>query len=102
MWKPFVKECDKGLVEGFIPPEPTYPFDYSHAWGGTPLYSVPKALTGLEIVEAGYKKIKLNPSLLGLENATVQVPTPYGMITVKQKKGMKAVYDIPKEIEVVF
>ncbi len=99
-WKQPVKDCTKGLAEGFIPPEPTYSFDHSHAWGGTPLYSVPKALTGLEILEAGYKKIKLNPSLLGLEEATTEIPTPYGMITVTQQGG-KVNYEIPNGIEVV-
>lgn len=99
-WKQPVKDCTKGLAEGFIPPEPTYSFDHSHAWGGTPLYSVPKALTGIEILEPGYKKIKLNPSLLGLEEATTEIPTPYGMITVTQQGG-KVNYEIPNGIEVV-
>lgn len=55
-WKAPIRDCQKGLVEGFIAPEPTYSFDHSHAWGGTPLYSLPKALLGLEIAEAGMKK----------------------------------------------
>ena len=37
-WKEPVRMCSKGLVEGFVMPEPTYSFDHSHAWGGTPLY----------------------------------------------------------------
>ena len=36
-WKSPTEECPKGLVEGFIAPEPSYSFDHSHAWGGTPL-----------------------------------------------------------------
>ncbi len=98
-WKQPVKDCTKGLAEGFIPPEPSYSFDHSHAWGGTPLYSVPKALTGIEILESGYRKIKLSPSLLGLEEATTEIPTPYGMITVTQHGG-EIHYDIPDGIEV--
>lgn len=97
-WKQPVKDCSKGLAEGFIPPEPSYSFDHSHAWGGTPLYSVPQALTGLEMLEPGYKKIKLNPSLLGLESAVTEIPTPYGMITVTQQKGREAEYSIPDGI----
>lgn len=98
-WKAPIKDCSKGLVEGFIAPEPTYSFDHSHAWGGTPLYSVPKALTGIEILEPGYKKISFNPSCLGLENAKVEIPTPYGMITCEiSKDGFK--YSAPEEIEV--
>lgn len=100
-WKQPVKDCSKGLAEGFIPPEPSYSFDHSHAWGGTPLYSVPQAVTGLEIIEPGYKKIRLNPSLIGLENAVVEIPTPYGMITVAQQKGGETEMKIPAEIEVI-
>ncbi len=100
-WKAPIKECSKGLVEGFIMPEPTYSFDHSHAWGGTPLYSLPKALLGLEIAEAGYKKIRLNPSLLGLSNAHVELPTPFGVLTVDMEKGKDAVISLPDGIEVV-
>ncbi len=97
-WRPIVKECSKGLAEGLIPPEPTYSFDHSHAWGGTALYSLPLALTGFEMVKAGFEEIKLNPSILSFENAQVQMPTPYGNIVVKLKKGEKPQCTVPKEI----
>jgi hypothetical protein len=29
-WKKALKDCPKGLPEGFYPPEPSYKFDYSH------------------------------------------------------------------------
>lgn len=100
-WKEPVKSCPKGLVEGFIAPEPTYSFDHSHAWGGTPLYSLPKALSGLEMLEPGYKKIRLSPNLLGLERAHVEIPTPYGMIAIDLEKGSEIKVNIPKGIEVI-
>lgn len=100
-WKQPVKECPKGLVEGFLPPEPAYEFDHSHAWGGTPLYSLPKALSGIEVLEPGFKKIKLSPKLLGLSEAKVRIPTPYGEIKIDLKKGENPKYFIPKEITVV-
>lgn len=99
-WKAPVKECSKGLTEGFIAPEPTYHFDHSHAWGGTPLYSLPKALTGIEILEAGYKTVSLSPSLLGLQFASVEIPTPYGIITVKQEKDRAPIITAPSEIKI--
>lgn len=98
-WKQAVEECDKGLVEGFFAPEPSYHFDHSHAWGGTPLCSLPRALTGISILEAGYKKIKFAPSLLGLESASVEIPTPYGMITCVMKQGCETRFAVPGEIE---
>ncbi|MBQ8210336.1 MAG: hypothetical protein IJZ35_07135 [Clostridia bacterium] len=99
MWKSHAKDCPKGLTEGFYPPEPTYSFDHSHAWGGTPLYSVPLALTGFKMIKAGFEEISLSPSLLGLEKADIQIPTPYGNITVSLEKGKETVYNIPEQIK---
>ncbi|MBO5338426.1 MAG: hypothetical protein J6A96_01850 [Clostridia bacterium] len=100
LWKKSIKECPKGLVEGFYLPEPTYKFDHSHAWGGTPLYSLPMALCGLEILEPGYKKIKLKPQLLDLDFAKIEIPTPYGIILVDiNKNGAKIT--APSEITIV-
>lgn len=86
-WREQHRICPKGLAEGFLPPEPTYRFDHSHAWGGTPLYSLPRALIGLEILEPGMRKIRLKPTLLGLEWARVELPTPHGTVTVEQRRG---------------
>ena len=101
LWKEPVRECPKGLAEGFYKPEPNYSFDHSHAWGGTPAYALPQALSGLEILEPGYKKIRLNPSLLGLEQAKVEIPTPYGMILLNMEAGEEPVIRIPEGIELV-
>ena len=97
-WKAPVLECSKGLVEGFVVPEPTYSFDHSHAWGGTPLYSLPKALMGLEILDAGMKRIALSPSLLGLEHAKVELLTPYGKVICEQCQNKEPKLIYPKEI----
>lgn len=100
-WKAPIKEYPYGLAEGFYKPEPGYIFDHSHAWGGTPAYALPLALSGIEILEPGYKKIRLNPSLLGLENAHVQIPTPYGMIELHLRKNSAPIINIPPEISCV-
>lgn len=101
LWREPVRTCPKGLPEGFYAPEPTYRFDHSHAWGGTPLYTLPMALTGLEICEPGFRAVRLAPSLLGLDSATVEIPTPYGTITVEQKKGEAPKISVPKEITIL-
>ena len=101
LWKNSIRECPKGLVEGFYPPEPTYKFDYSHAWGGTPLYSLPLALSGLEILEAGYKKIRLHPNLLSLDFAHIEIPTPYGIISIKNSRENGVKITVPDEITIV-
>lgn len=100
-WKTAYRQCPKGLQEGFIKPEPTYHFDYSHAWGGTPRYAVPLALSGLEILESGFKRIHLRPQLLGLDHATVEIPTPHGIIRIEQRQGCAPAIDCPEEIELI-
>lgn len=100
-WIEPVKECSKGLVEGFLKPEPTYSFDHSHAWGGTPLYSLPKALIGFEIIEPGMKTIRLNPSLLGLQSAKVELLTPYGKVICVLQDGEEPKITHPEEVNVV-
>ena len=99
-WKAPVLECPFGLVEGFHKPEEGYGFDHSHAWGGTPAYSLPQALTGLTVLEPGFKKISLDPSLIGLKYARVQIPTPFGMLEIVQKEGSAAELSVPDGIEV--
>ena len=100
-WKEPVLAFSKGLVEGFVAPEPTYHFDHSHAWGGTPLYSLPKAIMGLEILKPGMQKIALSPSLLGLQQAKAELLTPYGKVICELKNGAKPNISHPKEIEVI-
>ena len=101
-WKEPVRECGKGLTEGFVKPEPSYHFDHSHAWGGTPLYSLPKALLGLTILEPGMRKIRLAPSLLGLENAHVELLTPMGKLTCDLQEGKAPRLCCPSGLEVVW
>lgn len=99
-WKAPVRKCPKGLVEGFVAPEPTYHFDHSHAWGGTPLYSLPKALMGLEIEKPGMKELRLSPSLLGMDYAKTELLTPYGKVVLEMKKNKEPQITHPKEIAV--
>ena len=100
-WVEPVRSCPKGLVEGFVKPESTYQFDHSHAWGGTPLYSLPKALLGLEILEPGMKKISLSPALLGLKHAYCELLTPHGRITCSMIEGQAPRIICPDKISLV-
>ena len=100
-WIPVVEECDKGLAEGWIAPEESYSFDHSHAWGGTPAYQMPMAVTGLEILEAGMKKLKFTPNLYGLDYAHITIPTVYGDIVIDAKKGRRADITAPDITEII-
>lgn len=101
LWKEPVRAFEKGLPEGFYLPDETYTFDYSHGWGGSPAYALPQALSGLEIVEPGYKKIRLAPNLLGFEYADVQIPTPMGMIWLHMKAGEETQIELPEGVTLI-
>ena len=97
MWKKPVLECPKGLAEGFFRQE-NYGFDHSHGWGGTPLYHLPMVLSGLEILEPGYRRIRLNPDRLDFAHANVEIPTPYGYIRIEMAEGKDPVITVPEGI----
>lgn len=96
-WTRHVKVKDKGLPEGFYKPTPTYIFDFSHAWACSPYYSFIVAASGLEILEPGMRKIRLNMSNLRLKDVTYSIGTPFGFIKINNCK----VIEKPIEIEIV-
>ena len=98
-WQILVEECEKGMGEVWRKHE-GYGTDYSHGWGATPTYQLPIRLLGLEILEPGFKKIRINPNLYGLAWAEIKVPTPYGVIECSLKEGEIPELNIPEGIEV--
>ncbi len=96
-WKEPIRSCPKGLPEGFYK-QSDYPFDHSHGWGGTPLYALPMALSGLEILEPGMTRIRLDPDLLGFASATVEIPVPTGMVRIEMQEGEDPVITAPEGI----
>lgn len=96
-YESLINKCEKGLSEAWE----NMDCDYSHAWGAAPLYYLKKALSGFEIVEPGYKKIKLNPRLYDLDFADYEISTPYGKIEISHKKGDDVSIKCPKEITVI-
>lgn len=94
-YESLLEKCDKGLCEAWE----MFPSDCSHAWGGTPAYMLKKAICGFEMLEPGYKKIKIKPWIFDLDYIYVAFPTPYGLIEIRiNENGFT--YDAPKEIEV--
>ena len=52
------------------------------------------------MLEPGFQKIQLKPTLLGLSSATVEMLTPFGRIVCRQEAGRPPVVDVPKEIAI--
>lgn len=101
LWKPLAEECSKGLKEGWMAPEPSYSFDHSHAWGGTPCWQLPRLITGFEMLEPGFEKIRLRPCLYGLERAKIVMPTPKGRIVCRLERDKKPYLEIPDNINCI-
>ena len=95
-YKSLTDKCDKGLCEAWE----FVNGDMSHAWGGAPAYILKKALSGFEMIEPCYKKIKLEPNLFSLDFADFEIPTPYGPIKIKMDKREREIF-VPSEIELV-
>ena len=98
-WKAPVAECPKGLPEGFYKPTPTYGFDRSHAWAGTPAYALPLAVSGLKIIEPGFRRITLSPSSLGLDFVHIEIPTPFGPIRIRAFSSAPPEIEVPEGID---
>ena len=96
-YESLIEKCDKGLSEAWE----NMRCDYSHAWGAAPAYALKKALSGYEILEPRCKKIKLNPELYELENAEMEITTPFGKIEIILEKGKDVSVKAPKEITIV-
>lgn len=99
-WKILVEDCEKGLKEVWNDYE-GYGTDYSHGWGATPTYQLPSKILGIEILKPGFKKIKINPNLYGLEWADIKVPTPFGDICCRLEQDKEPIISAPAEIEVI-
>ncbi len=95
-YKSIIDKCEKGLGEAWE----YINCDCSHAWGGTPAYILKKALSGFEMIEPNYKKIKLSPNLFSLDFADFAISTPYGNIDIKLEKNKEPIIKAPKEITI--
>ena len=58
-----------------------------HGWASGPTAWLSQHVLGVEIVEPGYKTVKINPHLGNLEWVEGSVPTPFGDIKISHKKG---------------
>lgn len=86
--------CYKGLRHSFC-----------HGWASGPTAWLTEHVLGFEVLEAGCKKVKINPHLGDLTWVKGSLPTPYGVIEVEHKKGKNgkviSTVKAPNEIEIV-
>ena len=76
-----------------------------HGWASGPTAWLSRYVLGVEVVEPGFKKVRITPHLGNLKWVEGSFPTPYGVIQIKHTKGAdgKVVSDIqvPEGVELV-
>jgi hypothetical protein len=83
IWKQMLAE---GLTT--FPETAVEPRSDCHAWSASPMIEFLATVCGVEPAEAGFRKVKIEPRLGPLENASGKVPHPSGDIYVNlQRRG---------------
>ena len=75
-----------------------------HGWSAGPAAFLAERVLGIQILEAGCKKISINPQLGPLQWVRGSYPTPYGVVYVEvRREGDKMIKKVnaPKQIELV-
>lgn len=75
-----------------------------HGWSCGPVQFLTENALGVKFLEAGGKRIKIEPDLMGLKRVKGAVPTPYGLIKVEHElteSGIKTNYEVPDGVTVV-
>ncbi len=56
-----------------------------HGWASGPCPFLTRHVLGVQVIEAGCKKVKISPNLAGLEWVKGTYPTPYGVIEIEHR-----------------
>ncbi len=97
-YESLINKTEKGLCEAWE----YINCDCSHAWGGAPAYILKKAISGFEMLEPNYKKVKLTPNLYDLDFASFEISTPHGNIDIALEKGKEPIITAPNKIKILF
>jgi len=65
--------------------------DWNHAWGAAPANIIPRKLVGVEPLEPGCAKLRVQPQPAGLEEFEAEVPTIRGSVSVAWTQNQKTV-----------
>ena len=75
-----------------------------HGWASGPTAFLSAKIGGIEILEPGCRKVRVNPVLADLDWVEIEYPTPYGAIKVsahKENGETKVEISAPKEVEII-
>ena len=76
-----------------------------HGWASGPTAWLTEHVLGIKVVAPGSREIAIDPHLGDLEYAEGTYPTPYGVLTVKHRKGANGQIiteiEAPKEVKII-
>lgn len=76
-----------------------------HGWASGPTAWLSKCVLGIQILEPGFRKVKIVPQLGDLEWAKGTYPTPYGVIELEHRRlpdgSIQSSIHAPEQIEIV-
>lgn len=71
-----------------------------HGWASGPTSFLSQTVTGIEVLEPGFKKVRIRPNIGELKFIKTKYPTPFGMIEVEaDKTGAKII--VPDGVELI-
>ncbi|OFX36217.1 MAG: alpha-L-rhamnosidase [Bacteroidetes bacterium GWF2_42_66] len=78
---------------------------FCHGWASGPTSWLSQYVLGVNVLEPGCKKIKIEPHLGDLQWVEGTFPTPLGVVKIKHTKGVdgeiETTYTVPKGVKVV-
>ena len=119
-WEDFDLEWTRnaGRIDAFVPEGkkdihgdfgaycyPGFRHSFCHGWASGPTAWMSTHVLGVEILEAGCKRVRITPHLGRLQWAEGTFPTPYGQISIRHERradgSVKSSIKAPKGVKVV-
>ncbi|WP_269522596.1 alpha-L-rhamnosidase C-terminal domain-containing protein [Coraliomargarita parva] len=78
---------------------------HCHGWSAAPVYLLPWLFFGIEILEPGWKKIRLKPQLMDLDFVDASLCTPHGLLYIRLYKKpdgtLNVQFEAPESIQIL-
>ena len=84
---------------------PSYRHSLCHGWASGPTSWMTRHILGIEVLEPGCRKIRINPHLGHLNWAEGTYPTPHGIVSIRAERradgSIKTTIHAPKGVKIV-
>ena len=81
----------------------SYRHSLCHGWASGPTAWLTQHVLGVEVLDAGCRKLRITPHLGDLQWAEGAFPTPYGIVSIRHEKGtdgkVRTKVDAPKRVK---